>query len=296
MSTLLRPGPPPVRDVAGRRPLVPRRLSGSRLLAGAALAVLGVVVVSAVLAPLLAPHDPTAVDLLAANAPASAAHPLGTDQNGRDILSRLLFGARSSLLGPAIVVTASTALGVLLALVGAWYGGWADAVAGRLVDLVFAFPGLVLAIVAATMFGTGFVAPVVALSVAYVPVIARVLRAAALRECNLPYVAALRIQGVPTPRIWLRHLLPNLSGLVVVQAGIGFGYAMLDLAAIAYLGLGPQPPSSDWGVMVAEGQSSILEGFPQQSLYGSLVVLATVVSLNVVSSALADRFGVAAVA
>lgn len=281
--------------LARRRLLVPARLSASRALVAVAVALLAVVAAAAVLAPVLAPHDPTAVDLLAANAPASATHPLGTDQNGRDILSRLLFGARSSLVGPAIVVAASMALGVLLALAGAWYGGWVDAAAARVVDVVFAFPGLVLAIVAATMFGTGFVAPVVALSVAYVPVIARVVRAAALHERHLPYVAALRLQGVSTPRIWLRHLLPNLSGLLVVQAGVGFGYAMLDLAAIAYLGLGPQPPSSDWGVMVAEGQSSILEGFPQQSLYGSLVVLATVVSLNLVSGALADRFGVAAV-
>jgi peptide/nickel transport system permease protein len=130
----------------------------------------------------------------------------------------------------------------------------------------------------------------VALSIAYVPIIARVVRSAALKERNLPYVAALHVQGASGWTICLRHVVPNLLPLIVVQSAIGFGYAMLDLAAISFLGLGIQPPSPDWGVMVAGGQSAILDGNPQQSLYAAAVVVVAVVSFNLVGQRLAQLF------
>ncbi|MEU0313370.1 ABC transporter permease [Nocardioides sp. NPDC006273] len=276
----------------GRRRIMFRRLARTSPVVLVAAVVIGLVVLAAVLAPVLAPHDPHAVDLLNPYAGPGADHLLGTDASGRDLLSRLLYGARLSLAGPTVVIMLSMTVGTVIALVAAWCGGMVDAVISRCIEILFAFPGLVLAVVSVAVFGAGFWAPVMALSIGYVPLVARVLRSVALRERNLPYVAALQIQGVTPIRIALRHLLPNLMPMIIVQAGIGFAYAMLDLAAVSYLGLGLQPPTSDWGVMVSEGQASIIEGFPQQSLFAALVVLVTVVSMNVLCGWFAERYDV----
>ncbi|MEV4282669.1 ABC transporter permease [Actinoplanes xinjiangensis] len=249
------------------------------------------VVLTAILAPWIAPYDPNALDPLNAYAPFSAAHPLGTDDLGRDLLSRLIHGSRTSLAGPLIVVVAAGTIGATLAITAAWFGGWFDALVSRTLDVLFAFPGLVLAITVAALFGSGFITPVVALSIAFVPVIARVMRAAALRERNLPYIEALRVQGFGAWRICLRHLVPNLAPLLMVQAAIGFGYAMIDLASISFLGLGLQPPAADWGLMIANGQPSILAGFPQQSVTAAVAVVITVVAFTAVAERLATRFG-----
>jgi peptide/nickel transport system permease protein len=249
------------------------------------------VVLVAISALWIAPYDPNAIDPLNAYAPFSAAHPLGTDDLGRDLLSRLIHGSRTSLAGPLIVVLAAGAAGATVAIVAAWCGGWFDALISRALDVLFAFPGLVLAITVAALFGSGFGTPVVALSLAFVPVIARVMRAAALRERNLPYIEALRVQGFGAWHICLRHLVPNLTPLLLVQAAIGFGYAMIDLASISFLGLGLQPPAADWGLMIANGQPSILAGFPQQSVSAAVAVVITVVAFTAVAERLATRFG-----
>ncbi|ORT57052.1 ABC transporter permease [Streptomyces sp. CB03238] len=255
----------------------------------AAGGVVALFVLLAALGPLVAPYDPNAVDPLGVNAGPSGAHLLGTDDTGRDILSRLICGTRSSLAAPALVILISTTLGTLLALTAAWAGGWLDRFVSGALDVVFGFPGLIMAVLAAAVFGAGLTAPVVALSIAYLPLITRVVRSAALKERNLPYVSALQLLGAPTARIWLRHLLPNLLPLVLVQATIGFGYALLDVAAISFLGLGSQPPDPEWGLMVANGAPSILAGQPQQSLYAGLVILVVVVAFNLLGTGLSRR-------
>ncbi|BAL90881.1 putative ABC transporter permease protein [Actinoplanes missouriensis 431] len=267
------------------------RLARVRWVTAFAVTVCGVVTLMALFAPWIVPHDPNAVDPLNAYAPISAAHPLGTDDLGRDLFSRLVAGARTSLFGPLVVVLAAGTAGTALAVAAAWFGGWFDNLVSRALDVLFAFPGLVLAITVAALFGAGFVTPVVALSLAFVPVIARVMRAAALRERSLPYIEALRVQGFSGWHICRRHLLPNLAPLLLVQAAIGFGYAMIDLASISFLGLGLQPPAADWGLMIANGQPSILAGFPQQSLYAAVAVVITVVAFTAVAERLALRFG-----
>jgi peptide/nickel transport system permease protein len=137
-----------------------------------------------------------------------------------------------------------------------------------------------LAILAVAVFGVGLGAPIVAIAIAYVPYIARLVRGAGLRERRLPYVEAATVQGLGGWYICRRHLLPNLMPLVIAQATISFGYAMVDLAAISFLGLGVQPPTADWGAMVAEGQASILRGYPQEALFsGTLIVLAVMAFL-----------------
>ncbi|GJF31452.1 ABC transporter permease [Kitasatospora sp. NE20-6] len=274
----------PTRTAAEPRAGVPR----DRLTTGAGC-VVALFVLLAVFGPLIAPHDPNAVDPFGVDAGPSAAHLLGTDDTGRDLLSRLITGARASLAAPTVVVVVSTSLGTLLALAAAWSGGWLDRVVSGVLDIVFGFPGLIMAVLAAAVFGAGLTAPIAALSIAYLPLVTRVVRSAAIRERHLPYVSALQLLGAPTTRIWLRHLLPNLLPLVLVQAAIGFGYALLDVAAISFLGLGSQPPAPEWGLMVSNGAPSILAGQPQQSLYAGLAILVVVVAFNLLGTGLSRR-------
>jgi energy-coupling factor transporter ATP-binding protein EcfA2 len=162
------------------------------------------------------------------------------------------------------------------------------AVVSRILDILFAFPGILLAILAIALFGAGLPSAVVALAVAHMPYIARVTRAAAILERGLPYVAALRVHGFSAIQICTRHLLRNLAPLITAQATVSFGYVMVDLAAISFLGLGVQPPSADWGVMVASGEPSILEGHPQQSLCAGILIVITVCAFTILGERLAD--------
>jgi peptide/nickel transport system permease protein len=250
------------------------------------------VIVVALFAPWLAPHDPNQVDVANAYQGPSSTNLLGTDSLGRDLLSRLIYGTRLSLAGPALIVIISTIVGTGLALTAAWKGGWTDRIISRVLDMIFAFPGLILAVLAVALFGTGLVAPVIALSIAFLPYFARVLRSVALRERALPYIATLYVGGLPTRTITLRHLLPNLLPFIFVQATLGFGYALVDLAAISYLGLGVAPPTAEWGLMVSNGQASIISGHPQESLFAGICIVLTVVAFNLLGDRLATRFSV----
>ena len=255
-------------------------------------AVIVLAALAAVIGPLVAPYGANAIDALAPLQGPSAQHLLGTDELGRDILSRLLYGAQASLLGPAIVVIISATAGSFVGIFSAWVGGGIDATISRALDILFALPSLILAILAVAMFGEGLAAPVSALCIAYVPYLARVTRAATLRERQLPYVEALWAQGISGWKICARHILHSVFPLIVVQAALSYGYAMTDLAAISFIGLGQQPPATDWGSMVADGQSSILQGSPEQSLFASLVIVLVVLSFTVLGDRLARRWAV----
>ena len=268
----------------GRVPTFARRLAVRDPLLIAAGVVMIAILVMALFGPLLAPYDPNQLYVGPVSGPPSPAHWMGTDDLGRDILSRVLVGARPSVVGPILVVLASSLLGTLLAIVSAWFGGWVDGVSSRLIEVIFAIPGLVLAVLAVSMFGKGLVAPVVALSIAYLPIVSRLVRASARSELAKPYMAALRIQGVGSFAICFRHLVPALLPAVLAQSTVGFGYAMLDLAAISFLGLGAQPPSSDWGVMIAGGQPSLLVGAPEQSMFPAALVVVTVLAVNILGA------------
>ncbi|MGW1510603.1 ABC transporter permease [Streptomyces sp. NPDC002394] len=271
----------------GRRTRGTRGLGLSGLVA---LGLLGLVVCCALLAPVVSLQAPNAVDLSGAYQGSSGAHLLGTDVSGRDLLSRLVHGSRTALVGPFLVVVVSTLLGTVLALAAVWFGGWFDQMTVRVVDAVFAFPGLLLAILATALFGSGLPAAVVALSLAYVPYIARIVRSAALRERNLPYVAALRVQGVHGLRIALAHLLPNVSGLIVANATLAFGFALMDLAGLSFIGLGVQPPTSDWGAMVGTGTAGVLQQHPQEALYAGALIVITVGAVNTLGDRLTERW------
>ena len=287
MTTLV---PLPVAEVGERRRRSPaRRLKETGTVGMLSAAVLLVATVAGVAGPYVTPQDPDLPNLSFDFIGPSAGHLLGYDFQGRDVLSRLLSGAQSSMLGPFTVVALSMLVGVLLALVAAWRGGVVDSVVSSGLDILFAFPAILLAVLATAVFGAGQLAAALALVVAYTPYVARVLRGAALRERGRPYVVALEVQGATATAICLRHLLPNLGALIVAQATILFGYAMVDLAAISYLGLGVQPPTANWGVMIAENQTGIVQGYPLPALLAGMAIVLVVIAVNLLGERLFER-------
>ena len=265
-----------------------RGFGGNWLLAGC-LVVLVAYTGCALLAPLLTSYDPNTPDLGNALAPAGGSHLLGTDQSGRDTFARLVFGARTSLVGPLAVVVASTFLGVLLGLVAGWRGGWVDAALSRVFDILFAFPALLLAILAVSLFGKGLLAPVLAMAIAYTPFIARQVRGLVVAVKTRPFVAAYLVQGFGPVQVAVRTVLPTIAPTVLAQSAVMFGYALLDLAALSFLGLGVQPPTADWGAMINESRGAVLMGQPLTAVLPSLAVILAVVAFNVVGEELGDR-------
>ncbi|MGW4746576.1 ABC transporter permease [Streptomyces sp. NPDC004290] len=253
------------------------------------VAVLALLVLVAVLAPVLAPYDPEALDLSASLVGTTGDHPLGTDQSGRDVLSRLLHGARTGLLGPLLVVAVSTLLGTVLGVLAAWRGGWVDTALSRSMDMVFAIPGLLLAILLVSVVGSGLTAPVIAMSVAYTPYVGRLVRSIARQEKARPYIEAYRVQGWSGWTVCVRHLLPNIAPTVFAQSAMNFGYALMDLAALSFLGFGVQPPAADWGAMINEGQAAVLQGAMLPALAPSVCIVLAVVAFGIVGEGLADR-------
>ncbi|MCZ9883474.1 ABC transporter permease [Arthrobacter sp. B2a2-09] len=251
--------------------------------------IVAVVVLAALVGQFLVPYDPTVGSVVQRHLGSSAEHLLGTDQAGRDIFSRLIAGARTSLVGPLIVVVATAVAGSMLALTAVWFGGRMDAFLGRVLDVLFAFPSLLLAILGVAIFGPGLVTASIALAVAYIPYSARVIRSVALRERNLPYVKAAELQGINGFTITLRHILPNVWTQILTGSTINFGYAIVDLAALSFLGLGIQPPAADWGLMISNGQESLQQGFPEQSLYAGLCIVATVAAMAYLGERLGGR-------
>ncbi|MGW2767558.1 ABC transporter permease [Streptomyces sp. NPDC001275] len=279
----------PVTELRRRPGLRRLRVLGQGPLFTAAVLLLGVLVAVAVFAPLLAPYDLDALDLPATLAGSSTDHLLGADQSGRDVLSRLLYGARSGLLGPLLVVGLSTLLGILVGVVAAWRGGWVDAVLSRSMDLVFSFPGLLVAIMFVAVTGPGMTAPVVAMAVAYTPYVGRLVRSIARQEKARPYIESYLVQGWSGWTICVRHLLPNIAPTVLAQSAINFGYALMDLAALSFLGFGVQPPTADWGAMINEGEGALLQGAMLPALAPSVCIVLAVVAFSIVGEGIADR-------
>lgn len=248
-----------------------------------------VVVLVAVFAPWIAPYDPNAVDLGNALAGPSSDHLLGVDASGRDTFSRLVLGARTSLLGPLGVVAFSTLAGVAIGTAAAWRGGWLDSVLSRSTELVFAFPGMLLAILIISVYGEGLLAPVIALAIAYLPYVSRLTRSLVLAERARPYVEAYRVQGHSGTQICLRHVVPAVMPVVLAQSAINFGYALIDLAGLAFLGLGVPALTPDWGRMVFDGNAAIQAGYPLSAIVPCAAIVLTVVAFNVVGEAWADK-------
>lgn len=264
-------------------------VTGLGVLGNIALVMCALFVLLAVFGPLLAPYDPNAVNLNDAFVGPFGGHLLGFDESGRDLLSRLFAGARTSLLGPAAVVAIAASVGTALGISAAWFGGWYDSALASILNVIFAFPGILLAILAVAVFGPGLPAAVLALSVAYTPYLARGVRSGAVSEAAKDYIAALRVQGLSAWRICFRHFLPNVLPLIVAQSISAFAYATVDLAAISYLGLGVQQPQSDWGLMVSTGQQGVIEGYPTEAIAAGLCLVVAVLSFSILGDRLLSR-------
>ncbi|MFG2626857.1 ABC transporter permease [Streptomyces sp. NPDC048473] len=249
------------------------------------------VVLAALLAPLLAPYAPDAIDLSASLAGTGPEHLLGTDSSGQDLLSRVLYGARTSLVAPILLLAIAAVLGVTLGTLAAWRGGWVDTVVSRLTDVMYAFPGLLFTVLIIAVFGAGMTTSVLALGLAYTPTVAKYTRSVALSECRKPYIDAYSVQGMGGARICARYLVPNLGRSIIGYLVVLFGEALMSLATLSYLGFGAQPPSSDWGLMVQEGQAAVVQGALLPALVPGVAIALVVVSFNVVGVWAADRLG-----
>lgn len=250
-----------------------------------------VVAAMAIFAPVLAPNDPGYADFAAAQSDPSSAHLLGTDELGRDTFSRLMYGARASLIGPVVILGIAALIGVPLGVIMAWRGGWFDSVASRATDMFYAFPGLFFALLVIAVFGKGMTAVTVALGLAFFPTITKFTRSLALSERGKPYIEAYRVQGMGGFAICLGRLLPNILPGVLGYVIVLFGDALMGLAGLSFLGFGAQPPASEWGLMVSEGQMSLLQGTWLPAMAPCLVIVLTVVAVNIVGVRAADRIG-----
>jgi peptide/nickel transport system permease protein len=242
---------------------------------------------AAVLAPWVAPYDPEAIALGANLQSPSPGHPFGTDSLGRDVLSRTIWGARISLTIGFVSVGLAMLGGVPLGALAAWRGGWPDRLVMRAVDVLLSFPTLLLAIVVITIFGPGLGNAMLAIGVAQVPLYARLTRAAILRVKVLNFIEAARASGVGEWRLLLRHVLPNCLAPLLVQSTLMFATAILSAAYLGFLGLGAQPPTPEWGTMLAKARD-FLRTAPHISIFPGLTIMVTVLSLNLLGDGLRD--------
>jgi peptide/nickel transport system permease protein len=250
-----------------------------------ALGYLAVVILAAILAPWLTPYaaqgqgvpDPS-IPMIGPN----VQHPFGTDNLGRDELARVMFGARTALLMAFIVVAVGVAIGSLLGTVAGFVGGWVDEAIMRFTDVVLSFPALLLAIILAVTLRPSFQTAIVAIAATWWPWYVRIVRAETVSIRERPYVLAARSMGASAPRIMWDHVLPNVLGPVRVQAALDLGAAILAGASLGFLGLGPQPPTADWGVMASDGRASLLSGGWWLSVFPGLAIFTTIVALNLV--------------
>ncbi|MFN8592959.1 MAG: ABC transporter permease [Thermomicrobiales bacterium] len=241
----------------------------------------------AILAPVLAPKDPTDGELADSLAPPGQGYILGADKNGRDILSRLIYGSRTALGGAVLVVLISELLGVPIGIWAAYRGGWVDETITRIWDMLLSFPPLLLAFAVVAAFGPGLVKASLALGILYVPFIARVVRSVTLVQKEMAYTEAARALGYGQGRIVFRHILPNCISPVIIVTTIDIAYAMLDLAALSFLGLGVQPPTPDWGTMLSEGQLVLLVA-PNLAIVSGAAIVSAVLGFNLLGDGLRD--------
>lgn len=252
-----------------------------------AITVLFLLTAIAVLAPVLAPYDPSEIDPFNTLAHPSSDHWLGSDENGRDTLSRLIYGTRVSLVVGLISVSIAISIGVPLGLAAGYSGGYLDSVVMRAMDAILAFPAIMLALGIVAVLGTGLYQLMIAIGVTSVPLYARLVRSQVLSLKQQDFVTAARAVGVPTPRILFRHILPNALAPIVIAASLGLGFAILAEAGLSFLGLGVQPPTPTWGGMLQKGLPRIYQA-RELSIFPGIAIFITVLSLNLVGDALRD--------
>ena len=257
------------------------------------LVVFTLLVLAAVFAPLLAPHLPNEQFRDSLLTPpmwhegGKSTFPLGTDAVGRDMLSRLIFGARYSLFIGLMVVVFSLTSGIILGVLAGYFRGWVDALIMRVMDIILAFPSLLLALVLVAILGPGLFNAMLAIAVVLQPHFARLTRAAVMAEKNREYVVSAKVAGAGHLRLMLVTILPNCLAPLIVQATLSFSNAILEAAALGFLGMGAQPPTPEWGTMLATAREFILRA-PWVVTYPGLAILITVLAINLVGDGLRD--------
>jgi peptide/nickel transport system permease protein len=254
------------------------------------LIVLAVLTVAAVLAPLIAPYEPNDMMYDMIGAP-SLAHPLGTDDLGRDLLTRLIYGARISLFVGVSTVLIALVSGVLLGVAAGYFGGFLDTVIMRYIDLQWAFPNFIIAVYLVAVFGTGLSNVIVAISLAFVDDFARIARGMVLTIKEEQYVAAARVVGASHWRIMWRHILPNATAPIIVQATVSVSYAILAEAGLSFLGLGVEADTPTWGLILADARSFISRAW-WLGVFPGLFIMITVLSINFLGDAVRDLLDV----
>jgi peptide/nickel transport system permease protein len=256
------------------------------------VAVIGLIVIVsfiaiAIVAPLISPYDPIATSWTMIRKAPSAAHWMGTDENGRDVLSRVIFGARASLLAGVVSVLIAACIGMPMGLLAGFAGGWIDSVLSRLIDAMLACPFLILAIALAAFLGPDLTNAMIAIGVSTAPRFMRVTRAATMEAAAVEYVEAARALGNPPWRIAVRHVLPNIVPPILVQGTLSIAQAIIAEASLSFLGLGQQPPDPSWGSMLNSAQR-FLEQAPWLAIFPGLAIFLCVLSFNLVGDGLRD--------
>lgn len=236
----------------------------------------------------IAPFDIAALDLGASFSPPSAEHWFGTDQYGRDILSRVIVGSRYALITAVIAVAVAAPIGSLLGLLAGYYGRWLDTVIMRTIDGWLAFPSLILAMAVAAVLQPNIVTSSMAIGVAAIPWYARTVRSETLAKRAQEYVTAAHCLGASSSRIFMRHILPNVWSPILVLIGLQIGYAILTFAGLSFIGLGAQPPTPEWGLMVTEGRQYTIAGEWWISAFPGLAIVFTVIAFNTVGDTMRD--------
>jgi peptide/nickel transport system permease protein len=279
--TLERASPPTslARDAARRLARNPGAVTGA--------IVLVVVVLLAILAPVIAPYDPIAQDSRAIRAGPSTSHLFGADNFGRDVFSRVLYGGRKSLPVGLIAVGIAVVIGVGFGLIAGYYGRWIDALIMRAVDLMLAFPGILLAMALVAILGTSLFNLMLAVGIASIPEYTRVVRGTVLSTREAEYVVAAQVSGAADRRIILRHILPNILPPVIVLATLGIAGAIILGSTLSFLGLGIKPPDPEWGNMLSDGRA-MMRHYWWVSLFPGLAIMLTVLAINLLGDGLRD--------
>jgi peptide/nickel transport system permease protein len=256
-------------------------------LAAAGAIIIVILIALALIGPTLTPYDPVDVNMDARLSPPGLKHPFGTDDFGRDVLSRVLSGASVSLKVGVIAVSISTVIGTLLGAISGYYGRWVDEVIMRLMDVLFAFPAILLAIAILAALGPGISNAMIAIGIVYTPIFARITRGSVLTVREEVYVDAAESIGCGDSRILFRHILPNVIAPVIVETTLSLAFAILAEAALSFLGLGTQPPDPSWGRMLSESRGFIQDA-PWLGVFPGLAIMFTVMGFNFLGDGLRD--------
>ncbi|MDY5663915.1 MAG: nickel transporter permease [Blautia sp.] len=257
----------------------------AKLIFFAVLAV--ILLLIAIFAEYLCPYDPYAQNLLEAQQPPSMAHPLGTDRYGRDMLSRVIIGSTTSIYATLLLVAIITVTGTAIGIICGWCGGKADTILMRISDVFLAFPGLVFALAVAGVLGGGVQNAIIALGAISWPKFARLARGLTLAQKDSSYLMAARLSGSSTPKLLVKHILPNIAGPILVTSVLDIGTMMMELAGLSFLGLGVKPPMAEWGSMISDGRV-MLQTAPWMVLAPGGAIFVTVMIFNLLGDTLRD--------